>query len=486
MHRTFHILTFGCQMNVNDSDWLARALHQRGFEEAPLGEATVTIINTCSVREKPELKVYSALGRVRHETRGNPGAFAVVAGCVAQQIGTGFFEKFPQVRLVTGGDGLAAAPAAIERLCNEPGLKISLVDFSESYPERAPELGGAPVPPVAYVNIMQGCDNYCAYCIVPYTRGRQKSRATTAILDECRALLEHGTKEICLLGQNVNSFGQDKTGDGTSFAALLRQVSALPGLARLRFLTPHPKDFSPEVMAAFGELENLCPRLHLPLQAGSDMVLKNMGRKYDCARFLDIVHGLRAARPDMAFSSDIIVGFPGETEDDFLATCAMLEAVGFMSSFSFCYSDRPGTRASLLPEKIPQEVKLERLARLQTRQDELGQRWLQSRQGQDTVVLLEGMSRNKPGSVNVEVSPTDVPAATNASCPDDGSGTGPSKPDILAQESEHLEHWQGRDPYGATVNVPLPQGIGHAGVLLPVRITTAKRHTLLATQAGKP
>ena len=453
MLRTFHVLTFGCQMNVNDSDWLARALVQRGFEEAPLGQATVTIINTCSVREKPEQKVYSALGRVRHETRRNPQAFAVVAGCVAQQIGQGFFEKFPQVRLVTGGDGLSAAPDAIERLCHEPGLKISLVDFAETYPERNPELGHGPAPVVAYVNIMQGCDNYCAYCIVPYTRGRQKSRSAAAVLDECRALLERGSKEICLLGQNVNSFGQDKVGDGTSFASLLRQVSALPGLARLRFLTPHPKDFSPEVVAAFGELENLCPRLHLPLQAGSDAVLKNMGRKYDSARFMDIVRSLRAARPDMAFSSDIIVGFPGETEDDFLQTCAMLESVGFMSSFSFCYSDRPGTRAALLPDKIAQEVKLERLSRLQARQDALGQAWLKTRQGQDSVVLLEGM---------------------NSKADSTGSGHTPN------------EHWQGRDPYGVTVNISLPPGVGKAGLLLPVHITTAKRHTLLAKQAGTP
>ena len=453
MRRTFHILTFGCQMNVNDSDWLGRALRQRGFVEAPLGEATVTIINTCSVREKPELKVYSALGRVRHETKRTPDAFAVVAGCVAQQIGKEFFDKFPQVRLVTGGDGLAAAPDAIERLCAEPGLKISLVDFSESYPERAAELGDSPVPPVAYVNIMQGCDNYCAYCIVPYTRGRQKSRATGAVLDECRALLGHGAQEICLLGQNVNSFGQDKAGDGTTFAQLLRQAAALPGLARLRFLTPHPKDFSPEVMAAFGELDNLCPRLHLPLQAGSDTVLRNMGRKYDSSRFLDIVRGLRAARPDMAFSSDIIVGFPGETEEDFLATCRMLEEVGFMSSFSFCYSDRPGTRAELLPDKIPQDVKLERLARLQAKQEELGQRWLQSRQGQDTVVLLEGMSRNAPAA---------------------------------RSEAALEEHWQGRDPYGATVNVSLAQGVGRVGLLLPVHITTAKRHTLVGKPVGAP
>lgn len=450
MRRSFHILTFGCQMNVNDSDWLARALRQKGFAEAALDSAGVIILNTCSVREKPEQKVYSALGRIRHETRRNPDAFVVVAGCVAQQLSTAFFEKFPQVRLVAGGDGLAATPDAIERLCAQPELKISLTDFSEIYPERPPALDNGPIPPVAYVNIMQGCDNFCAYCIVPYTRGRQKSRATPAVLEECRALLEHGAREITLLGQNVNAFGQDSAGDGITFAQLLRRVAALPGLERLRFITPHPKDFSAEVIRAFGELENLCPRLHLPLQAGSDAVLKNMGRKYDRARYLQLVRDIRAARPDMAFSSDIIVGFPGETETDFQDTCSMLEDVGFMSSFSFCYSDRPGARAEMLPDKIPQEVKLERLSRLQAVQDALGQAWLRARTGQDATVLLEGLSRKTQ----------------------DGDA--------------HTEQWQGRDPYGATVNVELPQGTGAVGRMLPVRITTAKRHTLLATQTGAP
>ncbi|MBR5734537.1 MAG: radical SAM protein, partial [Desulfovibrionaceae bacterium] len=205
--RTYHILTFGCQMNVTDSQWLARALEKRGFTPAPLEEARVAIVNTCSVREKPELKVYSALGRIRHASRNVPGAFAVVAGCVAQQIGSGFFEKFPHVRLVVGGDAIGSAPEAIERLCEEPGLKLNLTDFSASYNERDPAIGPSDtLPPVAFVNIMQGCNNFCAYCIVPYTRGRQKSRSSEAILDECRAVLDRGAKEITLLGQNVNSY----------------------------------------------------------------------------------------------------------------------------------------------------------------------------------------------------------------------------------------------------------------------------------------
>ena len=318
---TFHIITFGCQMNVNDSFWLARSLQRRGFVESPLEKAEVVILNTCSVRDKPEQKVYAALGRIKYETRRVPGSFAVVAGCVAQQIGAGFFERFPQVRLVVGGDGLAMAPDAIERLHGDPSLRLNLTDFSEIYPERDPALpaqGEGEIPPVAFVNIMQGCDNFCTYCIVPFTRGRQKSRDAGAILDECRALIDNGAKEITLLGQNVNSYGLDKHASGdTSFARLLRKVSELPGLARLRFVTPHPKDLSPEVIAMFGEVPNLCPRLHLPLQAGSDRVLARMNRKYDMARYMTLVEGLRAARPDIALSTDLIVGFPGETEEQF-------------------------------------------------------------------------------------------------------------------------------------------------------------------------
>ncbi len=449
MQQSFHILTFGCQMNVNDSAWLERALVQRGFVNTPLHEATVVIINTCSVREKPEQKVYNTLRKIRHETRNTPGAFAVVAGCVAQQIGQDFFEKFEQVRLVSGGDGMKDIPASIEKLFAEPGLKISLVDFSESYPERDAALQKENTSPISYVNIMQGCDNYCAYCIVPFTRGRQKSRATSAILAECQSLIEHGCREICLLGQNVNSFGQDSSGDGTSFATLLYAIAALPGLERLRFMTPHPKDFSPEVIRAFGELENLCPHVHLPLQAGSDAVLKAMGRKYTSAHFLYLVEEMRKVRPDISFSSDIIVGFPGESEDDFLCTLDMVEKVNFRASFSFCYSDRPGTRASTFPVKVPQEVMLERLHRLQEKQDSLTAAWLAQRPGQNTVLLLEDMSKK-------------------------------------SQSQEGEVFWQGRDPHGVTVNVSLAQGLGQCGLMLPVQLTSAKRHTLMGKQAGNP
>ena len=443
MRSTFHTMTFGCQMNVNDSDWLARTLIQRGFTPAPLEEAELVILNTCSVREKPEQKVYSSLGRIARATRHNAESFVALAGCVAQQLGARIFDSFPQVRLVLGSDGLGFAPEAIDRLRAEPGLRLCFTDFSDSCVERPLEIipQGRPAKPVAFVNIMQGCDNFCAYCIVPFTRGRPKSRSSEAVLAECRAWLEAGAKEITLLGQNVNAFGQDAAGDGVSFAELLRRVAALPGLARLRFVTPHPKDISPELIRAFGELEQLCPRLHLPLQAGADHVLARMGRKYDRAHYLEIIRQLRAMRPDMAFSTDIIVGFPGEREEDFQETLSIVEEVRFMSSFSFCYSDRPGTAAERLPDKLEAKRKLERLARLQALQEKLSGAWLQERVGNDSVLLLEGASRK-------------------------ASGKG--------------EAWQGRDPFGAPVNVILSAGSGNPGDLMPVRITEAKKHSLLA------
>ncbi len=448
MRQAFHILTFGCQMNFNDSAWLERAFLQRGFVSAPLQEATVIVVNTCSVREKPEQKVYNTLRKIQAETRKTPDAFVVVAGCVAQQIGNGFFEKFPQVRLVCGGDGIKDVPHTVEQLFQDPQLRLSLVDFSQSYPERDAAISSQTVLPVAHVNIMQGCDNYCAYCIVPYTRGPQKSRNSQAILQECQSLVEHGTREICLLGQNVNAFGKDATGDGTSFADLVHNIAKIQGLERLRFMTPHPKDMTAEDIAAFGELPVLCPHIHLPMQAGSDAVLTAMGRKYTTTRFLEIVNDLRSACPQISFSSDIIVGFPGESEEDFLHTVEMMEQVQYRASFSFCYSDRPGTRASQMPVKVPAEVMLDRLYRLQQRQDALTEAWLLRREGQHTTVLLESQSKKD-------------------------------------SDKDTEESWQGRDPHGVTVNVPLVKGLGKAGLLVPVRIVTAKKHTLVGQKEGE-
>jgi len=443
----FHILTFGCQMNVGDSQWIARALRWRGWEEASEAEAQAILVNTCSVRDKPEQKVYSLLGRLAPMVR-KTGALVAVGGCVAQQIGVGFWKRFPFVRLVFGTDGVAMVPQALERLLASPRLRLSLLDFSEEYVERDQLFPDGSAGPAAFVNIMQGCDNFCAYCIVPYVRGRQKSRTSSSVMAECQGLAARGAREITLLGQNVNSYGQDQGGDGTSFAQLLHRVAAIPGLARLRFVTSHPKDIAPEVVAAFGELPNLCPALHLPIQSGSDAMLARMGRKYDRTRYLDIVRRLRAARPDLALTTDIIVGFPGETEEDFLATMDLLEEVRFANSFSFKYSDRPGVLAERLEPKVPEEVKSQRLIRFQARQIELNGEDLQAQVGRRTTVLVEGPSKRQDEA-------------------------GPS--------------WRGRDPGGRVVDIPTAaSGPDLTGTLTAVRISSARKHSLVGEMEGTP
>jgi tRNA-2-methylthio-N6-dimethylallyladenosine synthase len=437
-------------MNVHDSEWLARALESRGWEAAPEEEAQVYVVNTCSVREKPEQKVYSELGRIAAHLERDENVFAAVGGCVAQQIGRGFFERFPHVKLVFGSDGIAGAPNALERIAAGSDDRVALLDFITVYEEREnPEERTVSIPATrqAFVNIMQGCDNFCAYCIVPYTRGRQKSRHPEAVVDECRALVEAGVREITLLGQNVNSFGMDKGGAGVSFADLLFKVAAIHGLDRLRFTTSHPKDIAPEVIRAFGELENLCPSLHLPLQSGSDAVLKAMRRKYDRSRYLGIVDGLKAARPDIALTTDLIVGFPGETEADFRDTLEMVERVGYESSFSFKYSDRPGVAAVNMEPKVDPSEASERLTRLQSLQNSITRKCLKNLEGAQSVAFIEGLSRMQSGEST---------------------------------------WWKGRDPAGRIVNVAMTQSEGLEGLMVPVTIVEAKKHSLVGKRNGEP
>lgn len=438
----FHILTFGCQMNVNDSAWLARALLAHGFVQTSLEEAQVILVNTCSVREKPEQKVLATLGKIRGKRR--DAVLVGVMGCVAQQMGSDLFGHSHQVRLVAGSDSTASIPQAVERLLAEPELRLSLLDFSEYYIEREPG-ADIPSPPVAYVNIMQGCDNFCTYCIVPYTRGRQKSRATQAIVDECATKIRQGAREICLLGQNVNAFGQDKSGDGTTFSGLLNRVASIPDLVRLRYTSPHPQYMGEADIAAFAHVPQLCPSLHLPLQSGSDVVLQRMHRKYSRQGYLDLVEALRNACPDIAISTDIIVGFPGETEKDFQDTLSLMEACRFVSSFSFCYSDRPGALACRFPDKIMPQTQQRRLQDLQALQDSLTQQWLSSRVGQATSVLIESKS---------------------------------------PKQAETGYSWQGRDPHGTMIHLSLSDDLDYTGYLFDVRIVEAKKHSLVAEKMG--
>ncbi|MFZ5428084.1 MAG: tRNA (N6-isopentenyl adenosine(37)-C2)-methylthiotransferase MiaB [Thermodesulfobacteriota bacterium] len=434
----FHVLTFGCQMNAADSGWLGRSLVQMGWEEVPEDQARVYIVNTCSVRDKPEQKVYSLLGRIAAHQKRDPSMFCAVGGCVAQQVGSRLWNRFPFVRLVFGTDGISQAPQALARIAAQPKLRLSLLDFTESYEERDPALPAMSRSPQAFVNIMQGCDNYCAYCIVPYVRGRQKSRASAAVLEECRSLAASGVKDVTLLGQNVNSYGLD-AGAETSFPQLLRAVAAIPGVERLRFTTSHPKDIADEVIAAFGELSNLAPALHLPVQSGSDAVLKRMGRKYTAAQYLSKVEALRRARPDIMLTTDIIVGFPGETEADFRATMDLIKAARFECSFSFMYCDRPGVASAKMEPKIPEEIKSWRLSELQALQNAQQEAMLENLTGSVAQVLVEG-----PGSFR----DSDAPA------------------------------WTGRDAAGRPVNFAAPASPDLAGQIVPVRITMAKKHSL--------
>jgi tRNA-2-methylthio-N6-dimethylallyladenosine synthase len=424
-------------MNVCDSQWLEQSLSLRGWRPVPEDKAEAIVINTCSVREKPEQKVYSLLGRLRSLWKADPRVFVAVGGCVAQQIGEGFWNRFPFVRLVFGSDGVAQVPAALDQLREDPGLRLSYLDFCSSYPERERVWNQACAPSQAFVTIMQGCDNFCAYCIVPYTRGRQKSRPLPEVITECSDLVRSGAREITLLGQNVNSYGQDQSGDGGSFAQLLEEVCALPGLERVRFTTSHPKDLHPQVIQAFGRHQNLCPALHLPLQSGSDRILQKMGRRYTTSQYLELVAALRRVRPDIVLSTDLIVGFPGETEEDFEQTLDMVRRIGFDSSFSFKYSPRPGVRASLMPGQVAEEVKAGRLQRLQVLQEELTQHSLDRLKGRVIPVLVE-----KRGASRFE------------------------------------GQWQGREAGGRVVHFTWPSDQELTGRFVRVRVQTAMKHSV--------
>jgi tRNA-2-methylthio-N6-dimethylallyladenosine synthase len=432
-------------MNVADSDWLTQALVARGWTPVVEAEAQVFVVTTCSVREKPEQKVYSLLGRLKGYVDQNPAAFVAVGGCVAQQVGEEFWNRFPFVRLIFGTDGTAMVPQALERLAVDPSLRISLLDFLDHYPERDLH-DDVSVPAQAFVNIMQGCDNYCAYCIVPFTRGRQKSRNADAVVAECLSLVRRGARELTLLGQNVNSYGRDRHGDGTTFAQLLHRIAAIEGLARLKFTTSHPKDIAPEVVDAFRELPNLSPQLHLPVQSGSDAVLRAMGRRYTREHYLDIVAALRRACPSIALTTDVIVGFPGESLQDFEDTMSLMREVRYESCFSFKYSDRPGVRAEKMDFKVPEEEKSRRLAALQELQNRITEEELARQVGADAVVLVEGQSR---------------------------------------MQGETMTFWRGRDEGGRIVNFASPRST-LVGRMVRVRILEAKKHSLTGEMRGEP
>ncbi|MEW5723789.1 MAG: tRNA (N6-isopentenyl adenosine(37)-C2)-methylthiotransferase MiaB [Thermodesulfobacteriota bacterium] len=391
------IATFGCQMNEYDSDVVFRLLSERGWSRTrEIGQADFIFLNTCSIREKAEQKVYSYLGRLRPLKEARPDLVIGVGGCVAQQEGEKLLEAAPFVDLVLGTHGVRRLPDLLEEAARtRQAVCYTGFDY---------ETGRTPVPVPegaglkAFLTIMQGCDNFCAYCVVPYVRGREISRPPGDILAEAGGLLAGGVKEITLLGQNVNSYGRGLE-PAADFVDLLERMAGLPGLLRLRFTTSHPKDLSPRLMRAMAEIGPLCEHLHLPVQAGSSAVLSAMGRGYSREEYLARVEALREARPGVALTTDVIVGFPGETEADFQETMSLVEQVRFDGMFSFKYSDRPNTRAAGLPGKVDEAVKGRRLSELQARQKEISASRNREMVGRRVEVLVEGRSGRYDGQL---------------------------------------------------------------------------------------
>lgn len=392
---SYQLVTFGCQMNVHDSEKIAGLLEALGYRPAERGkEADLYLFNTCCVRENPERRLFGRLRKLEEVKARRPRTIIGVCGCMVQQphIQEQIRRDYPQVDLVFGTHNLHRLPELLTRA--EQGERVI-----EVWPEAAEVVEDLPVRREgrlkAYVNISFGCDNYCSYCIVPYVRGRYRSRDFDRIVQEVAALAQEGYKEVTLLGQNVNAYGRDLPGR-PEFADLLWALNAQPGLERIRFTTSHPRDVSPRLLEALQRAEKVCEHLHLPLQAGSDRILQAMNRGYTSADYLKLVERARAAVPDLALTTDLIVGFPGETEEDFAKTLEMVRRVEFDSAFTFLYSPRVGTPAAELPEQVEEEVKKERIYRLIQVQEEISRQKNEALVGSIQEVLVEGESRTNP------------------------------------------------------------------------------------------
>ncbi|WP_028452528.1 tRNA (N6-isopentenyl adenosine(37)-C2)-methylthiotransferase MiaB [Chitinilyticum aquatile] len=404
MSKKVYIKTYGCQMNEYDSDKMADVLGvSDGLEKTDNPEeADVILFNTCSVREKAQEKVFSDLGRVRELKVANPNLVIGVGGCVASQEGETIIKRAPYVDVVFGPQTLHRLPELI-KVKRETGQ--SQVDITFPEIEKFDHLPPAKVEgATAFVSVMEGCSKFCSFCIVPYTRGQEVSRPLDDVLVEIAGLAQQGVKEVTLLGQNVNAYRGKIAKDGedddiADFAMLLEYVHEIPGIERIRYTTSHPKEMTQRIIDCYKKLPKLVSHLHLPVQAGSDRVLVNMKRGYTTLEFKSLVRKLREARPDICLSSDFIVGFPGETDDDFEKTMKLIDDVKFDASFSFIYSERPGTPAADLKDDVPAEVKSARLARLQKRIDEFANEVNQSMVGTVQRVLVEGRSKKNPAEL---------------------------------------------------------------------------------------
>lgn len=460
----FQIRTYGCQMNVHDTQKLANLLVHAGFEQAqPSQQPELLLINTCSIREKAEHRLYSELGALRPWKRERPGRVLGVGGCVAQQEGDALLRRFPQLDFVFGTHNLRLVPAMARAALD--GVRSAHTRESRSQ-ERFDlpflhERFTSDTPGRAFLTVMEGCDMFCTFCIVPRTRGREISRPAREIVREARRLAERGVCEFTLLGQTVNAYGRrdarrapraERAGRAGErpFAALLAQLARIPGVRRLRYTSPHPVFFDEALVRAHGELPELCPHVHLPLQSGSDAVLKRMRRRYTAREYLGITERLRAARPDIAITSDLIVGFPGETRAQFEETLAVVREAALVDSYAFKYSPRPGTAAAHMTEDAvdPQEAQ-ERLETLQTLQRELTLAAHRARVGERCEVLVEG---------------------------DSARGA-------LLRGGLHYRQQMGRDPWHRVVNFAGFDVPPQPGALVEVELVEATPHSLIGAAA---
>ena len=452
-----YINTIGCQMNVYDSDQISKSLLPLNYKATEnLKKADLIIVNTCAIREKAEQKVFSFLGRLSGLKRKKPGLIIGVGGCVAQQEGKKILERVPYLDIVFGTHAIHRLPGIIERIELK---KTRIVDIGMT--DRIVEIESVSNLPEngkisAFVTIMQGCDNFCTYCVVPYVRGRETSRSPEKIVKEVEGLVNSGIREVTLLGQNVNSYGKKE--GLCSFPELLALINEIDGILRIRFTTSHPKDLSDDLIMAFKDNEKLCRHIHLPVQSGSDRVLKRMKRKYTRALYLEKIDKLRNICPDISITSDFITGFPGETKADFKETLDLIKTVEYEGLFAFKYSDRPNAKATLFAQKISDQEKKERLKKLLDLQEIITRKKNQALVGSTQEILVEGFSKKMSSAL-----PRAGKPKTNESLPDNIQWTGRTSTNkIVNFNLESSSVSCGEFFTGSIVNVKIEKAFSHS------------------------
>ena len=457
VNKYLYLNMIGCQMNVYDSERIAAELGGLGYQQTPvLEQADLVIVNTCTIRAKAEQKAFSFMGRLARLKKEKPKIILAVGGCLAQQEGEKILSRIPHMDLVFGTRAIGRLTGLIRKI-KQTRCRIVDVDMRQG-PDFMPVVAGPPADGQvsAFVTIMRGCDNFCSYCVVPYVRGRETSRSPGDIIAEIRQLVRSGVREVTLLGQNVNSYGKKE--GLPSFARLLEKTSAVEGVLRVRFTTSHPKDLGPELIAAFGNNNKLCDHIHLPVQSGSNRVLKRMNRKYSRQQYLDKIARLRDTCPQVAITSDVIVGFPGESQADFEETLALMETVRFDGLLAFMYSERPNAPSVRFDDKVPEQQKKQRLEILLGRQEHYTRAINQALVGSVQPVLVEGISKKQ---------------ASGSSVSDDGPF-----------------EWTGRTSGNKIVNFSQDEDLRRSnsiapGQLVDVKIEKAYAHSLWGKSVGE-